>query len=93
MIGAELGKLKNPIIVEGHTDSRPLSRGYNYSNWELSTDRANAARKAMEEHGLAPSQVLAVRGYADRKLLRPDDPLHFSNRRVSILVAYTKKGL
>ena len=38
-----------------------------------------------------PAQVLAVRGYADRKLLRPDDPLHFSNRRVSILVAYTKK--
>jgi chemotaxis protein MotB len=92
VISAELSKLKNPIIVEGHTDSRPLSRGDHYSNWELSTDRANAARKAMEEHGLSSKQVLAVRGYADRKLLRPDDPMHFSNRRVSILVAYTANG-
>ena len=66
VIGAELGKLKNPVIVEGHTDSRPLSRGYNYSNWELSTDRANAARKAMEEHGLAPCA-----GVGRARLCRP----------------------
>jgi chemotaxis protein MotB len=89
LVAHELKELKNPIIVEGHTDSRPLDGAHGYSNWELSADRANAARRAMEEHGLHPGQVLAVRGYADRKLLRPDDPTHFSNRRVSILVAYT----
>lgn len=91
-IAHELARLKNPVIIEGHTDSRPLGSGNSYSNWELSTDRANSARRAMTENGLRPGQMLAVRGYADRKLLRPDDPTHFSNRRVSILVAYTNKG-
>ena len=92
VIGKELGRLQNPVIIEGHTDSQPLGGPHGYSNWELSTDRANAARQAMEQHGLAKKQVLAVRGYADRKLLKPDNPLHYSNRRVSILVAYTKTG-
>lgn len=92
VIAHELAKLQNPVVIEGHTDSRPLNGSNGYSNWELSTDRANAARHAMEEHGLPQSQVIAVRGYADRKLLHPEDPTHFSNRRVSILVAYTKKG-
>ncbi|HZP84053.1 MAG TPA: flagellar motor protein MotB [Chthonomonadaceae bacterium] len=90
-IARQLRALDNPVMIEGHTDSRPLGRP-GYSNWELSTDRANSARRAMETNGLRPGQVLAVRGYADRKLLRPDDPTHFSNRRVSILVAYEKKG-
>ncbi len=88
LIARELKGVKNPIIVEGHTDSRPLDGPNGYSNWELSADRANAARKAMEEHGLNPGQVLGVRGFADRKLLKPNEPLHPSNRRVSILVAY-----
>ena len=92
VIAQELAKLKNPVVIEGHTDSNPLNGKNGYSNWELSTDRANAARHAMEEHGLPASQVIAVRGYADRKLLHPEDPTHFSNRRVSILVAYTKQG-
>ena len=93
VVGKELGGLKHPVVIEGHTDSQPLHGPRGYSNWELSADRANSARQAMEQHGLAAAQVLAVRGYADRKLLRPDNPLHFSNRRVSILVAYTKAGI
>ena len=92
LIALQLKDLKNPIIVEGHTDSRPLNAANGYSNWELSADRANAARRAMEEHGLHHGQVLAVRGFADRKLLRPQEPTHYSNRRVSILVAYTSLG-
>ncbi len=91
VIAHQLGKLNNPVVVEGHTDSRPLNGLNGYSNWELSTDRANAARHAMEEHGLRNGQVGAVRGYADRKLLKPEDPMHFSNRRVSILVPYSMK--
>jgi chemotaxis protein MotB len=92
VIAHELARLPNPVVIEGHTDSRPLNGANGYSNWELSTDRANAARHAMEANGLTATQVIAVRGYADRKLLHPEDPTHFSNRRVSILVAYTKKG-
>ena len=92
LIAHELRDLKNPIIVEGHTDSRPLDGPNGYSNWELSEDRANSARRAMEEHGLRQGQVLCVRGFADKKLLKPDEPTHFSNRRVSILVAYTGAG-
>ncbi len=92
LIAKQLKDLNNPIVIEGHTDSRPLNGANGYSNWELSADRANSARKAMEEHGLRQGQILAVRGFADRKLLRPDEPTHFSNRRVSILVAYTGAG-
>jgi chemotaxis protein MotB len=92
LIAQELKGMKNPIIVEGHTDSRPLDGANGYSNWELSADRANAARRAMEEHGLHAGQIIGVRAYADRKLLRPEEPTHPSNRRVSILVAYTGSG-
>jgi chemotaxis protein MotB len=91
MIGKELKKLDNPIMIEGHTDSRPLGAAGGYSNWELSTDRANSARRIIESSGVNPKDILSVRGYADHKLLRPNDPTHFSNRRVSILVAYVKK--
>jgi chemotaxis protein MotB len=85
-IGAHLATLENNIIIEGYTDARPyVSSGY--SNWDLSTDRANSARKILEDHGLRKNQITQVRGFADRKLRVPDKPLDFSNRRVSILVA------
>jgi chemotaxis protein MotB len=84
-IAGEIGKLPNRVIVEGYTDARPYVTA-NYSNWELSVDRANAARKVMSETGLQKNQVHAVRGFADQRLRRPEDPMDFSNRRVSILV-------
>ncbi len=84
-IAGEIGKLPNRVIVEGYTDARPYVTP-NYSNWELSVDRANAARKIMSENGLQKNQVHAVRGFADQRLRRPDNPMDFSNRRVSILV-------
>ena len=86
-LASELGKLKNSILVEGHTDAKPYDNS-NYSNWELSADRANAARRIMQEDGLRPNQVSQVRGFADQQLripAHPDDP---SNRRVSIIVQY-----
>ena len=85
-IASELGRLENAVIVEGHTDSRPYSRADGYSNWELSADRANAARRIMEEHGLRSQQVRGVRGYADTRLLLQDDAFNSRNRRVSIVV-------
>jgi chemotaxis protein MotB len=85
IIATELGKLKNTIVVEGHTDSLPFGSD-RYTNWELSSDRANAARRSMEKTGLYPGQVQGVRGYADTHLRVPDDPADSANRRVSIIV-------
>ena len=73
LIARELGTLKNSIVIEGHTDSRPYAATDIYSNWELSADRANAARRVMERNGLHAGQVRGVRGYADRQLRVADD--------------------
>jgi chemotaxis protein MotB len=78
--------LPNSITVEGHTDGRQYSEQKNYSNWELSTDRAQAARRVMEDDGLPYGRVDRVVGHADRMLRVPDEPLHASNRRISLLV-------
>ena len=85
-VAAELGKLANHIVLEGHTDSRRYSNGTGYTNWELSADRANAARRVMERNGLRQDQVQGVRGYADTRLRVLDGPLDARNRRVSIIV-------
>ncbi|HEY6509629.1 MAG TPA: flagellar motor protein MotB [Vicinamibacterales bacterium] len=85
VIADELAKLPNPIAVEGHTDSRAFAGG-GYGNWELSSERANAARRAMETGGLEPGQIVEVRGFADRMLHFKEDPLDPRNRRVSIVV-------
>ena len=86
-LARELGKLNNPILIEGHTDSRPYNSP-TYSNWELSSDRANSARRLMQDNGLRPNQVLQVRGYADQQLRDPAHPEDASNRRVSVIVLY-----
>ncbi len=86
IIAKELGHLPNHITIEGHTDSRPYGNNKNYSNWELSADRANAARRLMDSTGLQAGQVAEVRGYADRHLYNPKDPNDYRNRRVSIIV-------
>src|SRR5580704_15882588 len=88
MMSAELGKLHNRMLIEGHTDARPFTSANGYSNWELSSDRANSARKVMQDSGLRPDQVEEVRGYADQRLRKPEDPNDASNRRVSIVVKY-----
>ena len=85
LIATHLAPLENGIVVEGYTDARPYASS-GYSNWNLSTDRANSARMILEGNGLGPHQILQVRGFADRNLRTPDKPLDFSNRRVSILV-------
>ena len=85
IIASEIGSLPNTVVIEGHTDSQPYANG-NRSNWELSTDRANAARRVMLANGLNAPQVAAVRGFADRDLRMPADPLNAKNRRVSIVV-------
>lgn len=88
-LAKELGGLSNPILIEGHTDSKPYHNEL-YSNWELSADRANAARRLMQANGVHPDQVSQVRGFADQELRIPDHPEDPSNRRVSIIVGYPR---
>jgi chemotaxis protein MotB len=88
VLSAEIGRLPNSITIEGHTDSKPFSDSQLYGNWELSTDRGNAARRLMETSGLRPNQVVQVRGYADQKLRKPQAPEDPSNRRVTLIVQY-----
>ena len=88
VLAPEVGKLPNPLSIEGHTDSKPYSGLKAYGNWELSTDRANTARRLMENSGLRPTQVVQVRGFADRKLRKPLQPEDASNRRVTLIIQY-----
>ncbi len=91
-LAAELGKLPNKISLEGHTDARPYPGSSDYSNWELSVDRANSARRLMQLNGVNASQIIQVRGYADQRLRKPDRPEDASNRRISVIVQYLVKG-
>lgn len=90
-LAAELGKLPNKISIEGHTDSKPFAGKSNYGNWELSADRANAARRLMQQSGVGADQVMQIRGYADQRLRKPDTPEDASNRRISLIVQYNAK--
>jgi chemotaxis protein MotB len=92
MLAQEFGKLPNHIAMEGHTDSKPYPAGASYGNWELSTDRANAARRLMKVNGIREDQVTQVRGFADQRLRKPDAPLDPSNRRISLIVQYLEKN-
>lgn len=87
-LAQELSKLNNPIVIEGHTDNRPFTSSTSYGNWELSVDRANAARRAMQAAGIRPDQIKQVRGYADQHLRDASDPGNATNRRVTVIVQY-----
>ncbi|MEI9974573.1 MAG: OmpA family protein [Ignavibacteriota bacterium] len=88
MLAAELGKLGNTLSIEGHTDAKPFAATASYGNFELSADRANAARRVMQQNGLAPKQVTQIRGYADTRLRKPQAPEDPANRRISVIVHY-----
>jgi chemotaxis protein MotB len=88
MLAGQLGGIPNRVSIEGHTDAQPYASTDGYGNWELSTDRANAARRAMQSSGLRRDQVSQVRGFADQKLRVPADPMDPSNRRISLIVQY-----
>ena len=91
LLAQQLGSLPNKIAIEGHTDSKPYPQQNNYGNWELSVDRANAARRLMQQNGIRADQIMQVRGFADQRLRKADAPLDPSNRRVSLIVQYLNK--
>jgi len=86
-IGSVLAEVPNRLTLEGHTDAQPFGAGERgYSNWELSSDRANASRRELGSGGLPEDRVLLVQGLASSVLFDPADPLNPVNRRISILV-------
>lgn len=85
-IGERVDKMPNRIDITGHTDSAPFRGRENYSNWELSADRANAARRALEQSGVRVNRFSAVRGKAATEPLLPDSPTRPENRRITILL-------
>jgi chemotaxis protein MotB len=91
-LAAELGKLPNKLSIEGHTDATAYAASGAYGNWELSSDRANAARRLMQANGIRADQVTQVRGFADQRLRKPAEPLDPANRRISLIVQYIVKG-
>ena len=87
IIGRSLKDTSSSVRIEGHTDGAKFGNGQGgYSNWELSTDRANVARREMIEGGLNTSKIAQVMGYADTLPLNPDDLADPLNRRISIMV-------
>jgi chemotaxis protein MotB len=89
LLADKLSTVPNHISIEGHTDAQPFSNGAIYSNWELSEERANVARRLMQHPGgLRANQVSQVRGFADQRLRTPKNPLDPSNRRISLIVQY-----
>ncbi|MEK8025228.1 MAG: hypothetical protein RLY78_657 [Pseudomonadota bacterium] len=86
-IGSVLAEVPNRLTLEGHTDAKPFGHdGSGYSNWELSADRANAARRELLGGGLTEERVLRVLGLASSQPFNRDDPLDPQNRRISIIV-------
>lgn len=91
MLGGEIGKMPNAVVIEGHTDARPFRNAAptsGYSNWELSADRANAARRLLNAYGVRDNQVVEIRGYANQMPLNARDPNDTRNRRVSVVVRF-----
>jgi chemotaxis protein MotB len=88
-IATVLGDLPNPVQVGGHTDSRPYATGATKTNWQLSFERADNARRVLESSGLRDKQVTRVLAFADSEPLKPEDPLADENRRLSILAERT----
>lgn len=88
LLSAQLKVLPNRLLIEGHTDAQPFSDNSEYTNWELSADRANSARRLLQQDGIGPNQISQVRGYADQMLRVPGNPLDPSNRRVSLIVQW-----
>ncbi len=78
--------LPNHISITGHTDASAFRKRRNYSNWELSTERANSARRYMIRQGMLEERVAKVQGRADKELLLPNTPTHPKNRRIEILL-------
>jgi len=85
LVSENLREKPNRIIIEGHTDSAPFKTTQK-TNWELSTSRASAARRELENNGIDPNRIARVVGYADQEPLIKENPKDLRNRRISIIL-------
>lgn len=85
LVSENIREKPNRIVIEGHTDSAPF-KTIQKTNWELSTSRASAARRELENNGVDPGRIARVVGYADQELLVQEDPKDPRNRRISIIL-------
>jgi chemotaxis protein MotB len=85
-IGRVIAPTDFDLALEGHTDSRPYVNAQGYTNWELSADRANTARRLLELSGVDPTRIKAIRGYASTRLRLPELPEDPRNRRIAVLM-------
>lgn len=85
MVGQVASLLENEVAIAGHTDSAPF-RAAGYGNWELSSDRAQAARRALTGAGMPADRIARVVGKADRDLAVPDNPMDPRNRRITVTI-------
>jgi chemotaxis protein MotB len=90
MLANQLKPLPNKLLLEGHTDAAPYSSDNGYTNWELSADRANSARRLLQTDGVGKDQISQVRGYADQLLRVKSDPMDPTNRRISLIVQWVE---
>jgi chemotaxis protein MotB len=92
VLAKEMARLPNLLVIEGHTDATPFRNAgpaSGYSNWELASDRANAARRLLHTYGVRPEQIVEVRGFADQRPFIADNRFDTRNRRVSVVVRFT----
>ncbi len=90
LIARELVTLQHPVVLEGHTDGARFGAAGSYGNWELSADRANAARRVLESSGLGDGRIVEVRGYAATKPRVYNNPMSPANRRISVLLPFSR---
>lgn len=86
VVGSVISSLKNQVAITGHTDSQPFTARAGYSNWELSSERAMSARRLLEQTGFSTNKIKRIEGRADKEPIVKDDPNHFKNRRIGIIL-------
>ncbi|NQU57644.1 MAG: flagellar motor protein MotB [Rhodospirillales bacterium] len=86
LVAQVIQEMPQNIAISGHTDAVPFVTNDGYSNWELSADRANNARRVLEHLGVADKRIARVVGRADTEPLMADDPKNARNRRLSIVL-------
>lgn len=89
-LASTLGSVDNKLSLTGHTDATPFSGRPGYTNWELSSDRANTARRALVAGGVRLEQIARVVGLSDSVLFDKENPTAPVNRRISIIVLNKK---
>jgi chemotaxis protein MotB len=92
VLGPAISALDRPVEINGHTDARPYAQGARLSNWDLSYQRAAAAREILEASGVASRQIVGVFARGSSQLYLPNEPYSPQNRRLSILVKIARTG-